>query len=271
MGNVVKMDLYRMLRSRSTYYILIGLSVFLVFLISNSHESLLDIQKGLPVPKAIVGIGFDGSLLADQMSLVQFFKVFARSQSFILMLAIFSVLFINHEEASGFSKNIAGQVQKRGWLLFSKFICQGLFILFAFLVGILTVLVAGEMSYDAVVLGNIGQLFQEVGLQFLFHLAFAGILLLIITLIRQPIVSLLVGVLLCFGAFAFVYQAIDGWIQQGLRMPEFTLTDYTITGIIPRVSIDSANDQLIKAVIIALIYSVLTLVLSVTIKNKRDL
>lgn len=271
MGNVIKMDVYRMLRSRSTYYILIGLSFFLVFLINNSHESLLDSQKGLPVPKAIVGIGFDGNLLSDQMSLLQFFKVFARSQSFILILAIFSVLFINHEEASGFSKNIAGQVQKRGWLLFSKFICQGLFIVLAFLVGLVTVLAAGEMSYDEIVLGNIGQLLKEVGLQFIFHLAFAGILLLIITFIRQAIVSLLVSVLLCFGAFGFLYHAIDRWIQQGLGIPDFTLNNYTITGIISQVSIDSAKGQLIRAVIVALIYGMLTVGLSVTIKNRRDL
>lgn len=271
MINVIKMDCYRMFRSRSTYYILIGLAIFLVFLISNTHKSLVDVQEGRPVAEAVVGIGFDASLLADKMSLLQFFKVFAGSKSFILMLSIFSVLFINHEEASGFSKNIAGQVQKRGWLLISKFICQGIFIWLIFIVGIATTLMAGEMSYDSIVVGNIGSLLQEVGLQFIFHLAFAGILLVIISLIRQPIISLLISILLCFGAFTFVYQGIDGIIQRVLAVPEFTLTNYTMTGIIPSISLDSANGQIIKGIIIALIYCLATLALSVTIKNKRDL
>ncbi len=271
MLNIIKMDVYRMLHSRSTYYVLIGLSFFLFFLVSNTHKALLDLQQGIPVAEAIVGIGFDATLLSDKMSLLQFFKVIAGSQSFILMLSVFSVLFINHEEASGFSKNIAGQVQKRGWLLLSKFICQGLFILLAFIVGIATIIVAGETSYEAIIIGNIGQLFLEIGVQFIFHLAFAGILLVIITLLRQPVISLLVSVLLCFGAFGFLYRAIDGWLQKGMGGTGFTVTNYTMTGIISRVSIDSADSDLIRSLVIAVIYCVVTVGLSVAIKNKRDL
>ncbi|MGM0126350.1 hypothetical protein IGI37_003779 [Enterococcus sp. AZ194] len=271
MINVIKMDIYRMIHARSTYYTLIGLALFLIFLITNSHDTLLDVQQGRPIATASVGIGFNASLLSDNMTLLNFFQLFAGSKSFILMLSIFSVLFINHEEASGFSKNIAGQVQKRGWLFFSKFICQSVFILACFFVGIVVSFLAGGISYDSVVIGNVGRLIMAVGLQFLFHLAFAGILLLIITLIKQPVISLLISILLCFGAFSFLYQLLDKWLISLFKLTNFTIENYTMTGLIPQVSIQSNTSQLIGGLAIAAIYCLVTVGLSVSIKNKRDI
>ncbi|MGY3779359.1 hypothetical protein [Isobaculum melis] len=265
MLNVIKMDLYRMFRSRSTYLVLLGILAFMSFMIQNMHGSI-----GKEVDPVIIGIGNNPALLSETMSLQTIFQAMAGSRVFMLGIAIFSVLFIQREEASGFTKNIAGQVQNRGMLALSKFVSLSVYVVLNFVVGLAVLFFVGNLFFDAITLGNIFDLLKEVGLQFVFHIAFLALMLGIITLIKQAVVSTLIGMLLPMGGFAFFYQAINDGIHQLVGSDAFNIMDYTVTGIVATVSTHTATGIMIRSLVVSLTFIIVMLTYSVTMKQKRD-
>lgn len=265
MLNVIKMDLYRMFRSRSTYFVLIGISLFMAFMVQNMYGSI-----GKEIDPVYIGIGNNPDLLSDSMDLRTIFQAMAGSRVFMLGIAVFSVLFINREEVSGFTKNIAGQVQNRGMLSISKFVSLCVYVVLNFVVGLAVLFFAGNLFFDAITLGNVFDLIKEVGLQFMFHIAFAAIMLGIITLVKQAVVSMLLGILLPMGGFSFLYQALNDMIHKLAGTDAFNMMDYTITGIIATVSTSSSTGTIIRSILVSLVFIVVMLAYSVTMKQKRD-
>lgn len=265
MLNVIKMDLYRMFRSRSTYLVLIGTLAFMSFMINNMHGSI-----GKEADPVIIGIGNNPALLSDSMNLQTLFQAMAGSRVFLLGIAIFSVLFINREEVSGFTKNIAGQVQNRGMLSISKFVSISVYVVLTFLIGLVVLFYVGNMFFDSITLGNMVGLLKEVGLQLVFHIAFAAIMLGIITLIKHAVVSIMIGILLPMGGFAFLYQALNDGIHRLASSDAFNIMDYTVTGIVATVSTNSSVGTIIRSILVSVGFIVVMLAYSVTMKQKRD-
>ena len=265
MLNVIKMDLYRMFRSRSTYLVLVGISLFMAFMIQNMHGTI-----GEEVDPVIIGIGNNPELLSESMSLQTIFQAMAGSRIFMLGIAVFSVMFINREDVSGFTKNIAGQVQNRGMLSFSKFVSLSVYVILNFVVGVAVLFFVGNMVFDSITVGNVFGLLAEMGLQIVFHTAFAAIMLGIITLVKQAVVSMLIGILLPMGGFAFLYQALNDGIHKLIGSNAFSINNYTVTGIVATVSTHSTTGTIIRSIIVSLAFIVVMLAYSVTMKQKRD-
>jgi ABC-2 type transport system permease protein len=265
MLNVIKMDLYRMFRSRSTYLVLIGISLFMAFMIQNMHGSI-----GKEADPVIIGIGNNPALLSESMTLQRIFQAMASSRIFMLGIAVFSVMFINREDISGFTKNIAGQVQNRGMLSISKFVSISVYVILTFVVGVVVLFFVGNMIFESITVGNIVGLLAEMGLQILFHIAFAAIILGIITLVKQAVVSMLIGILLPMGGFAFLYQALNDGIHKLVGSDAFNINDYTVTGIVATVSTHSTTETIIRSIIVSLAFIVVMLAYSATMKQKRD-
>ncbi|WP_086312819.1 hypothetical protein A5821_000371 [Enterococcus sp. 7F3_DIV0205] len=265
MVNVIKMDLYRMFRSKSTYFVLVGLLSFMIMLILPMNNSI-----GEPDADVKLGISTNTEELKNIMDLKLLFTIMAGSNSFMMGIVIFSVLFINREEVSGFTKNIAGQVQIRGMLALSKFVSQSVFVLLSFSSGLLVFFTVGNIVFESVKIGNIFDLFKEVGLQFIFHVAFAAIVLGIITLFKQSVASMLVGILITFGGLSYIYKIINDIIHKLVTDKAFNIMNYTITGIIPSVSIDSSVSTIVRGIIVSVVFIVIMLTYSVIMKQKRD-
>ncbi|MGX7262887.1 ABC transporter permease subunit [Enterococcus crotali] len=265
MINVMKMDLYRMFRSKSTYLILLGILTFVGITLYTMRDSI-----GMPNVGVTIGITTNTDGLRSSTDLTTLFKIMASSNSFLIGIVIFSVMFINREEASGFTKNIVGQVTSKGLLVLSKFVSQCVFIVLSFIGSLFIFFFIGNVIFDSVSLGNSFDLIKETSLQFIFHVAFAAIVLGLITLIQQPVVSMLIGILLTFGGFSYLYQMINNIIHGITGNQTFDLMNYTITGIVPSISGTSPVASIIRGIAVSFVFIVLMLTYSVTIKQKRD-
>ncbi|OJG91659.1 hypothetical protein RV15_GL000543 [Enterococcus silesiacus] len=260
------MDLYRMFRSKSTYLILLGTLSFVGMILYSMSESI-----GTPDVEITIGITTKTDGLRSYTDLATLFKIMASSNSFLIGSVIFSVLFINREEASGFTKNIAGQVTSRGLLVLSKFVSQCSFIVLSFIGSLFVFFFMGNIIFDSVSLGNVFDLVKEMSLQFVFHIAFATIILGLITLIKQPIVSMLVGILLTFGGFSYIYQMINNIIHGLTGNETFNLMNYTVTGIVPSITGTSPITSIIRGMTVSAVFIVVMLTYSITVKTKSDI
>lgn len=129
MLNMIKMDLYRMFRTKSLYVIWIVLAVALLIttsLCKTDHDSLNEEdavqQEQIAEPTAEnMNVGMMVMLPTEPGEKVTVFDIFfANSQGkfYALFLVIFAVLFSTADISSGYIKNIGGQVGNRGSLIF---------------------------------------------------------------------------------------------------------------------------------------------------------
>ena len=131
MLNMIKMDLYRMFRTKSLYVIWIVLAVALLIttsLCKTDYDSLNEEdavqQEQIAEPTAEnMNVGMMVMLPTEPGEKVTVFDIFfANSQGkfYALFLVIFAVLFSTADISSGYIKNIGGQVGNRGSLIFSR-------------------------------------------------------------------------------------------------------------------------------------------------------
>ena len=139
MLNMIKMDLYRMFRTKSMYIVWIVLAVavlFTTFLCKTDYDSLnkedAAQQEQFTEPTAEnINVGMMVTLPTEPGEKVTVYDIFyANSQGkfYALFLVIFAVLFSTADIGSGYIKNIGGQVQKRGALIFSRSIALAVFM-----------------------------------------------------------------------------------------------------------------------------------------------
>lgn len=129
MLNIIKMDLYRMLKTKSMYVIWIVLAAILLIttsLCKTDYELLTekDAMKQEQVTEPTVdnlNVGMMVTLPTEPGKKVTVYDIFfANSQGklYALLLVIFTVLFSTADISSGYIKNIGGQVRNRGILNF---------------------------------------------------------------------------------------------------------------------------------------------------------
>lgn len=139
MLNMIKMDLYRMFRTKSMYIVWIVLAaaaLFTTFLCKTDYDSLnkedAAQQEQFAEPTAEnINVGMMVTLPTEPGEKVTVYDIFyANSQGkfYALFLVIFAVLFSTADIGSGYIKNIGGQVQKRGALIFSRSIALAVFM-----------------------------------------------------------------------------------------------------------------------------------------------
>ena len=139
MLNMIKMDLYRMFRTKSMYIVWIVLAVavlFTTFMCKTDYDSLnkedAAQQEQFTEPTAEnINVGMMVTLPTEPGEKITVYDIFyANSQGkfYALFLVIFAVLFSTADIGSGYIKNIGGQVQKRGALIFSRSIALAVFM-----------------------------------------------------------------------------------------------------------------------------------------------
>ena len=155
MLNMIKMDLYRMFRTKSMYVVWIVLAVsvlFTTFMCKTDYDSLSKEdtvrQEQFAEPTAEnINVGMMVTLPTEPGEKVTVYDIFfANSQGkfYALFLVIFAVMFSTADIGSGYIKNIGGQVQKRGALIFSRSIALAVFTVLT-MAGAFLLQAAGEL------------------------------------------------------------------------------------------------------------------------------
>lgn len=303
MFNLVKSDLYRMVKSKSTYVIFVITLLIIVIQAITNTTILREMNKDMSAAMEMYDITETGEnttelydeeegsiTIGNQTNMVTEADMIRKGEApfayllvsgmnnmiLFLTLIIFVVVFTNADQKNGFIKNLAGGMH-RYKITVSKFICMTLYAAAAFIGAAAVILIVSkimlEVKYDVmkVVLGDVGDIFQALGVEFLGHLAVMTVVLAIVTFTRSTAASMAVGIIFGSGLPTIVYQLGTLLLQKFFDVPKsFYIGDYVPSGIVMSFRLGIEQSVQNRMLIVGFAYTIIFLALSMFIIHKKD-
>lgn len=276
MINVIRMDLYRMFKSKITWLILFTILFFSVTSLSTVHSEY-EYFSNLTL-ESMLSEGYTQeraeAYLADPLYVKGYeFDVFFLFESVIqraiigLLIAVFAVIFTGAETNTGYIKNIAGQTSIRHRTILSKMVVLFLYTSMIMLFYFIITLICSRLLFGYI---NIGMYSTEdmllfISSQIFLNFVFGCVVMCGSELIRNQVISMAVGVILTTGIFVVPMNYLDDFF----KFKEFSFTSLLITPYLENLTVDSAEYG--SAWIVGIAFLVVGTLLSIVSMKKRDI
>ena len=248
--NLVKMNLYRAFLRPSTW-ILLGISFLSPIVMTIGSNLFLSWFGGME--------GYSVNLIKETATAVG-------TPALLFALTILISNFANVENRTGYVKNIAGQTARRSDFFLSKLATQAIFValyLVAAIVAKFLVLVITHANYIVFDGENLVKSLASVLIAYLILNAFATMILTLTTLMRDSTVSLVVGLMICFGAESMISMAA-GYMFDKMQL-DITLKNYLLYS-----QIGALGEHMVRPLVIGVIYFAVFAIVGVIVSEKRD-
>ena len=255
MGNLIRMDLYRMRKARSFWVCLIltfvfGLASTPLEKLLYSLGSMLQTEGITPFPETANLSDF----LASPLS------------GLGIMLSMLSICAFFYADAeNGYIKNIAGQMPEKGYTILSKFITAAphnlLFMIAGMAGNLLGTVLFRRIIADPAAADGIRVFF----LKLLLLQSISAIFLFVVAALQIKSLGTVLAVLFGLGLLTLVYLGIDAGLQQLFPKIGFKFGDY-----MPDQVLGEAKPDTVKALAVALVTGGIFLPLAIRIFDKRD-
>lgn len=296
MFNAIRMDVYRLFKTKSTYIILvimIAMSVMGTGLMSvmtemtgaerqqvqteqmsdnadyagkddQFNEDTEGAQSQLSVSVSEIDPDEnDNSVLSFAMSDISGLQAG-------LFIIIFTVLFSMADINSGFIKSIGGQVKGRGVLIVSKMAAIAIFTAIVIIADFLTELIAVNIFFDDAVVGSASEIVRLLSSQFVLNFALAILMMAIAIIIKNNVVSMIIGVCMCSGIFELIFMGIN-YLMDKIGFNDFDINNILITGKIQNVTIGADASDIGYALLAAAIYIAVSVFAVYNVFKHRDI
>ena len=281
MLNIIKMDLYRMFKTKSMYVIWIVLAAILLittFLCKTDYELLTekDAMKQEQVTEPTVdniNVGMMVTLPTEPGEKVTVFDIFfANSQGkfYALFLVIFAVLFSTADISSGYIKNIGGQVGNRGSLIFSRSIALSVFSVLTMTGAFLFQAAANCIVFGKLEWGNTKAILSYFVAELALHYALVLICMAIAIILKNNVISMVIAVCLTMNVMTIVYGVVNSVIQK-IGIQNFQIYKYTITGKLSLLPMNPSGNECLAAFGVAIVFIVMMISVSSVVFQKRDI
>ena len=281
MLNIIKMDLYRMFKTKSMYVIWIVLAAILLIttsLCKTDYELLTekDAMKQEQVTEPTVdniNVGMMVTLPTEPGEKVTVFDIFfANSQGkfYALFLVIFAVLFSTADISSGYIKNIGGQVGNRGSLIFSRSIALSVFSVLTMTGAFLFQAAANCIVFGELEWGNTKAILSYFVAELALHYALVLICMAIAIILKNNVISMVIAVCLSMNVMTIVYGVINSAIQK-IGIQNFQIYKYTITGKLSLLPMNPSGNECLAAFGVAIVFIVMMISVSSVVFQKRDI
>ena len=191
----------------------------------------------------------------------------------LLLIALFTVIFINGELKNGFVKNLVGYSFNR-----SKFVCCNLIIVSIMSVLILLVTVVTTIGVTLLLFpdyewGDSSSFAMYITTETLVHISFALFMSALAYLTRTTALPMVIGIALSQGLGTAIYSLITVAAKKLFDgVPDdFLISDYTLTGNVGLLNLGSEDGDFIRAIIIGCIGLVLFTFCSCYFTQKKDI
>lgn len=296
MFNAIRMDVYRLFKTKSTYIILVimlAMSVMGTGLMSvmtemtgaerqqvqteqmsdnadyageddQFNEDTEGAQSQLSVSVSEIDPDEnDNSVLSFAMSDISGLQAG-------LFIIIFTVLFSMADINSGFIKSIGGQVKGRGVLIVSKMAAIAIFTAIVIIADFLTELIAVNIFFDDAVVGSASEIVRLLSSQFVLNFALAILMMAIAIIIKNNVVSMIIGVCMCSGIFELIFMGIN-YLMDKIGFNDFDINNILITGKIQNVTIGADAADIGYALLTAAIYIAVSVLAVYNVFKHRDI
>ena len=281
MLNIIKMDLYRMFRTKSMYVIWIVLAAALLIttsLCKTDYESLNEEdamqQEQIAEPTADnINVGMTVTLPTEPGEKVTVYDIFfANSQGkfYALFLVIFAVLFSTADISSGYIKNIGGQVRNRKSLIFSRSIAIAVFTVLTMAGAFLFQAAANCIVFGELEWGNTKVILSYFVTELALHYALVLICMAIAIILKNNVISMVIAVCFTMNVMTIVYGVINSAIQK-IGIQNFQIYKYTITGKLSLLPMNPSGNECLAAFGVAMVFIVIMISASSVVFQKRDI
>ena len=296
MFNAIRMDVYRLFKTKSTYIILVimlAMSVMGTGLMSVMTEMTGAERQQLQTEQMSDNADYAGeddqfnedtegaqSQLSVSVSEIDPDEndnsVLSFAMSDIsglqagLFIIIFTVLFSMADINSGFIKSIGGQVKGRGVLIVSKMAAIAIFTAIVIIADFLTELIAVNIFFDDAVVGSASEIVRLLSSQFVLNFALAILMMAIAIIIKNNVVSMIIGVCMCSGIFELIFMGIN-YLMDKIGFSDFDINNILITGKIQNVTIGADAADIGYALLTAAIYIAVSVLAVYNVFKHRDI
>jgi ABC-2 type transport system permease protein len=281
MLNMIKMDLYRMFRTKSMYIIWIVLAASLLlttFFCKTDYDTLnnedaVQEEQTAESSDENVNLGMTVTLPTEPGETVTVFDIFfANSQGkfYALFMVIFAVMFSTADIGSGYIKNIGGQVKRRGMLIFSRSIALAAFAMLTMAGVFFFQAAANYIAFGALEWGNSKAVFSYFLTELVLHYALMLICMAIAIILRNNVISMVIAVCLTMNVMSVLYGAVNSVVQK-MGIQNFQIYDYTITGKLSRLPMNPSGNECLAAFAVAIVFIVVMISVSSVVFQKRDI
>lgn len=296
MFNAIRMDVYRLFKTKSTYIILVimlAMSVMGTGLMSVMTEMTVAERQQVQTEQMSDNADYAGeddqfnedtegaqSQLSVSVSEIDPDEndnsVLSFAMSDIsglqagLFIIIFTVLFSMADINSGFIKSIGGQVKGRGVLIVSKMAAIAIFTAIVIIADFLTELIAVNIFFDDAVVGSASEIVRLLSSQFVLNFALAILMMAIAIIIKNNVVSMIIGVCMCSGIFELIFMGIN-YLMDKIGFSDFDINNILITGKIQNVTIGADAADIGYALLTAAIYIAVSVLAVYNVFKHRDI
>ena len=277
MIKLIKMDMRRLLHSKSFLIILILSAVISLFALSAilgfaklylamssvgvyemSEEEYMVVREVFHLDWVEEGAEI-GELIYTVLDISLFFS------------CILTAIFVIAEHDSGFIKNIAGQIPNRGMLAISKLCPIAVYNFCIITVFCLAASLAGLIFVPHIFGGNIPLLIEMLLTKFLLYIAVDTIILFVCTTSKNKAFSIGVSVVSGVGVTGTLYSTISLFLSKIFGGIDISIAKFFPDGINGQVSLASNTTTIIQALIVAVVYIVVFSYLSNLAMKKLDI
>lgn len=296
MFNAIRMDVYRLFKTKSTYIILVimlALSVMGTGLMSvmtemtgakrqqvqteqmsdNADYAVEDDQFNEDTEGAQSQLSVSVSEIdpdENDNSVLSFAMSDISGLQAGLFIIIFTVLFSMADINSGFIKSIGGQVKGRGVLIVSKMVAIAIFTAIVIIADFLTQLIAVNIFFDDAAVGSASEIVRLLSSQFVLNFALAVLMMAIAIIIKNNVVSMIIGVCMCTGIFELIFMGIN-YLMDKIGFSDFDINNILITGKIQNVTIGADAADIGYALLTAAIYIAVSVLAVYNVFKHRDI
>ena len=283
MLNMIRMELYRMFKTKSLYVIWLVLAAGILFTTGLSademktytmeeKQEMYEYATGQQKSDT-VNLGMDVTAPTKPGDTVSVFDLFygnIKGKFLALFMVIFAVLYSTADMTSGFIKNIAGQVRDRRGLVFAKGVSLFVYTVLTMLIftGIQTV--SNALFFDEFVFGPVKEFLQYAGIQTLLHFAFLMIVMCIAIVLRNNVISMMLSVCLCMNVLVIFYSFLDNMIAKA-HIKNFHVLEYTVTGNISFLETNVTAKMAVTALAVSIAFIIVMIEVCSTVFKKRDI
>lgn len=283
MLNMIRMELYRMFKTKSLYVIWLVLVAGILFSTwmtademktSTMEEKQETYEYATGQQKSeTVNLGMDVTVPTKPGDTVSVFDLFygnIKGKFLALFMVIFAVLYSTADMTSGFIKNIAGQVRDRRGLVFAKGVSLFVYTVLTMLIftGIQTI--SNALFFDELVFGPVKEFLQYAGIQTLLHFAFLMIVMCIAIVLRNNVISMMLSVCLCMNVLVIFYSFLDNLIAKA-HIKNFHVLEYTVTGNISFLETNVTAKMAVTALAVSIAFIIVMIEVCSTVFKKRDI
>ena len=266
MIRALKMDLYRMVRTKSTYILLASMIASCAMMIWSFYVTSTAFSSGV---MADAGTGLDIASLMPQ-TIDGYFDSFFQGNFLVLFTVIFTVLFCGAEYKHGYIKNVASVISNRTGLIISKLICVLIEIIILHALTALCIIIGCRGFLDITEINNVSGVVLEVIWGVMMNFSLASVVILLFTVARKTTLPMVLGIIYVLMG-STVYSLADLVVEKLFKITDFSVAEYTNMGnMLSYVNSTASQSTLVRSAIVAAVYLVASTVVSCILMNKKD-